>query len=82
MTVDEFNEKYKDYLEKGHYGLAIDHQKVIEYLDKKFEEFIKVPDFKYYQIKIKFGFSRFYADLDVENLNKVEDEIDNILKII
>ena len=23
MTADEFNEKYKDYLVKGHYGLDI-----------------------------------------------------------
>lgn len=60
-TIKEFNEKYKAFLEEGHYGLAIDNQNVITYLDEKFQEFIKVPGFTYSQIKIKFSSVRFYA---------------------
>lgn len=60
-TTKEFNEKYKDYLEEGHYGLAINNQEAMAYLDEKFQDFIKVPGFKYSQIKIKFNSVRFYA---------------------
>ena len=61
MTIDEFNEKYKDYIEEGHYGLAISSPEFIEWLDGKFQEFIKNPDFSFTQIKSKFGFGRFYC---------------------
>ena len=37
MTVEEFNTKYKAYLEEGHYGLVINIQMVIDYLDNLFE---------------------------------------------
>lgn len=80
MTVEEFDEKYKDYLEEGHYGLAINDPKVIEYLDNKFQEFIKVPGFKYMQIKLKFGMARFYAEPRELNTYEVEEEINKILK--
>ena len=40
-TNKEFNDKYKDYLEEGHYGLDINHLKVIEYLDSIFQDLIK-----------------------------------------
>jgi hypothetical protein len=63
MTTEEFNEKYKDYLEDGHYGLDISYPSVIEYLDKIFQDLIKVPGFKYSQIKLKFNSSRFYTNL-------------------
>ena len=33
MTVNEFNKKYKDYLEEGHYGLDINIPSVVNYLD-------------------------------------------------
>lgn len=33
MTVEEFNDKYKDCLEEGHYGLAIENPYVITLLD-------------------------------------------------
>ena len=33
MTTTEFNEKYKDYLNNGHYGLDIHIPSVISYLD-------------------------------------------------
>lgn len=36
MTVNEFNIKYFDYLGDGHYGLDIDNEEVIEYLDQEY----------------------------------------------
>lgn len=63
MTVNEFNEKYKDYLEEGHYGLDLNNPNIIKYLDEIFEGLIKIPGFKYTQIKEKFGLSRFYTNL-------------------
>jgi hypothetical protein len=63
MTTQEFNEKYKDYLEEGHYGLSISYPAVITYLDAMFKELIKIPGFEYSQIKIKFDSSRFYTNL-------------------
>lgn len=63
MTTEKFNEKYKDYLEEGHYGLDIDYPAVVEYLDKTFQDLIKIPEFKYSQIKLKFNSSRFYTNL-------------------
>ena len=49
-TAEEFNIKYKDYLEIGHYGLDLDNPEAIEYLDNEFQEFIKIPNFSYSQI--------------------------------
>jgi hypothetical protein len=80
MTVQEFDEKYKDYLEVGFDGLMINDPKVIEYLDNKFQEFIKVPGFKYMQIKLKFGMARFYAEPRELNTYEVEEEINKLLK--
>jgi len=69
-TAEEFNEKYKDFLEKGHYGLAIDNEEVVEYLDKKFQEFVKIPGFTYSQIKTKFNSVRFYGGDDMKTAEK------------
>lgn len=80
MTVEQFNEKYKEYLEEGHYGLAIDDAKVIKYLDKKFQEFIQVPGFSYSQIKLKFGMTRFYCEpWSIDNI-EVENHINKLIK--
>lgn len=81
MTAIEFNDKYKDYLEEGHYGLDIHDDNVINYLDKEFKKLIKVPGFKYSQIKIKWGMSRVYVEpWDKIDSAKLEKDIDNILK--
>ena len=37
MTVENFNEKYKNYLEEGHYGLSLGDDEFIEWLDEQFE---------------------------------------------
>jgi len=61
-TAEEFNEKYKDYLGKGHYGLDLGHPEAIKYLDEEFQTLTKIEGFKYSQIKSKFNSFRFYAD--------------------
>lgn len=75
MTTFEFNEKYKDYLDEGHYGLDLSNPKVIEYLDNKFQELIKIPGFKYQQIKAKFNWYRFYANIDRQITSEIENEL-------
>lgn len=76
MTTEQFNEKYKNFLEEGHYGLAVGDAEFIEWLDAKFQEFIKQPGFAYSQIKFKFGTGRFYCEgLSVEQVKEVERKI-------
>lgn len=79
MTHVEFNEKYKNYLEKEHYGIDVGNSDFIEWLDKKFEDFIKKPGFSYSQIKSKFGMGRFYCEgLTREEVDEVEDKISKL----
>jgi hypothetical protein len=74
MTPKEFNEKYKDYLEKGHYGLDISYPSIVNYLDKIFQGLIMIPGFQYSQIKLKFNTCRFY-----NNLYTISPELSNII---
>ena len=79
MTTEEFNKKYKDYLADRFYGLYLSNEKVIEYLDNKFQDFITRPDFKYHQIKLKFGMARFYAEgISTDEMFEIEGEINKI----
>jgi hypothetical protein len=87
MTTHEFNKKYKDYLEEGHYGLDINIPSVIEYLDSIFDKgLVTIPGFKYSQIKLKFNMSRFYFDTDMPNSletiisNGIEEKINKLVK--
>lgn len=81
MTSNEFNEKYKNHLEDGHYGLGIEIPELTEWLDSKFQEFIKEPNFSYSQIKAKFGIGRFYCEgLSSDEITEVEDKITQICK--
>lgn len=81
-TAEAFNEKYKYFLEEGHYGLALSDPRAIQYLDKKFQEFIKRPDFKFSQIKAKFNSFCFYADgITIEEQNEVEKALKDIYSI-
>jgi hypothetical protein len=81
MTTEQFNQKYNDYLEEGHYGLTIYNEQFIEWLDGKFQEYIKHPDFKYSQIKAKFGMGRFYAEgISNEQISEVERKITELCK--
>jgi hypothetical protein len=79
MTAEEFNQKYEQYLEDGHYGLDVHDDDFINWLDGKFQEFIKTPKFKYSQIKVKFGSGRFYCEgLTREQEIEVENKITKI----
>lgn len=86
MTPIQFNKKYNDYLETGHYGLDIYTPEIVEYLDKEFTDLIKIPGFRYSQIKLKFGTSRFYAEAaDPEpirtRVEEIEKQIDYLVKL-
>lgn len=73
MTANEFNKKYKEFIEQRHYGCAINDEEAINYLDKEFEELIKIPKFKFSQIKTKFGFFRVYCtNVSQEKLEEME----------
>jgi len=50
-------------------------------LDELFENrLVKIPEFKYYQIKTKFGKVCFYCDgIPSHVSNKIEDQIQEIL---
>ena len=79
MTTEEFNKKYSAYLEERFDGLEIGHPEVITYLDKEFEKEIeKNPEFKFSQIKMKFGYSRVYTTSDKNS--EWETEIDRIFR--
>ena len=79
MNADEFNNKYKNHLDHGFYGLVIDDKEVVEFLDKEFSKSIeKDSNFRYSQIKLKFGSSRVYTSSDKNN--EWEEVIDKILK--
>jgi hypothetical protein len=60
MTQQEFNEKYKQYIPEGWYGLSFDIPEVTIYLDGVMQDLITIPRFELYQIKLKFGMARFY----------------------
>ena len=71
-----FNKKYKDYITEGHYGCDLYKYDVLQYLDKEFQELIKIPNFKYQQIKLKFGMGRFYCDnVPFEKVREIENKI-------
>lgn len=81
MTADEFNDKYNEYLQPRHYGLAIENQEVIEFLDNIFQDLIKIKGFSYAQIKVKYGSSRFYANgISMEMMSLIENGINNVIK--
>jgi len=77
-TIDNFNEKWGNYLEQGHYGMAIENLLVIDYLDNEFEKEIQDNlTFSYSQIKLKFGMAIAYASSKRTTL--WEKEINKIL---
>jgi hypothetical protein len=79
MTSEEFNEKYKDFLEEGHYGLALSKPEAIEYLDQEFEELIKIPGFQYSQIKSKWNYFCFYNEgVSAEKTFEIENHLKEI----
>jgi hypothetical protein len=87
-TSTEFNDKYKNYIEEGHYGMAIDIPAVVSYVDTVFQDLIKIEGFQFSQIKTKYGLSRVYTNLDelmpfVGRIigQELEEKINFILKV-
>lgn len=81
MTIEEFDNKWKNHLEPGHYGLDITHPDVINYLDQKFTELQTThPNFQYSQIKLKYGQARVYMEPYDIDTREIEQEINKILK--
>lgn len=77
-TTTEFNEKYKDYLEEGYYGISLIDIDVLNYLDNEFmNEIEKNPDFNYSQIKSKFNKAYIYSNSKSNSL--WEQEINTLL---
>lgn len=62
-TANEFNEKYKEYIEEGHYGMDIHESSVLTYVDQIFNDLIKIPGFQFSQVKTKYGLARVYTNL-------------------
>jgi hypothetical protein len=87
-TNEEFNTKYKEYIDEDNYGMVIGIPAVLSYVDTVFNDLIKIPGFKYSQIKTKFGLARVYTNLD-ELLpfagrilhQELEEKINFILKV-
>ena len=87
-TADEFNEKYKEYIEEGHYGMEIGEPSVLIYVDQIFNDLTKIPGFQFSQIKTKYGMARVYTNLDdllpfvgrIIN-QELEEKINFILKV-
>lgn len=86
--TEEFNEKYKQYIEEDHYGIDIHEPSVLEYVDHIFNDLIQIPGFKYQQIKTKYGLARVYTNLQeimpfvgriIEQ--EIEEKINFILKV-
>lgn len=78
MKIKEFNTKWKNYIEEGHYGFIIHDEAVADYLDKEFTEEIKHnPDFKFSQIKIKWNQARLYSNSHLST--QWENEINKIM---
>lgn len=81
MTAKEFNEKYGNFLEERHYGLAIDLPEIVDFLNEIFKDLVRIPGFSYSQIKLKFGQARFYADgISSDMTYMIEDRLNKIVK--
>ena len=87
MTAEEFNEKYKQYIPEGWYGLGFNISDVTDYLDKVMEELILIPGFELHQIKLKFNTARFYFETNWKDKglegalqNRIEDKINQLVK--
>jgi hypothetical protein len=87
-TAEEFNEKYKEYIEEGHYGMEIGEPSILTYVDQIFNDLIQIPGFQFSQIKTKYGMARVHTNLyelmpfvgRIIN-QELEDKINFILKV-
>lgn len=80
------NNKYKNYIEEGHYGCDIYDEEALKIIDAYFNTVIPLPGFKFSQIKLKFGMARVYTNLSTILEGKIglliekemEDEINKV----
>ena len=87
-TNEEFNTKYIDYLEEGHWGMQIQIPAVLTYIDQIFNDLTEIPGFQYQQIKTTFGLARVRTNLEeimpfagrIIN-QEIEEKINFILKV-
>lgn len=76
MNQQEFNKKFKDYIEEGYQGLCFDIPECTEYLNKILTHIIeKQPDFKLRQIKGKFNRYCFYSNLPIMTENEITKKL-------
>ena len=87
MDAKNFNEKYKQYIPEGWYGLEFDIPEVTEYLDRIMQDMILIPGFELHQIKLKFDWPRFYFTTDFKDKGlelaiavKIQEQINAIIK--
>jgi hypothetical protein len=87
MDADEFNQKYKQYIPDGWYGLGFSIPDVTEYLDKAMQDLITIPGFELHQVKLKFNMARFYFEtgwkdkgLEAALEIKIESKINELVK--
>ncbi len=80
--LDNFNYRYQERIPKGYSGAMIYNNSVLSYLHKEFLKFEEeYPDFKFYQLKLKFNTPRLYVDgVPEEAIFKMEEDIAKILK--
>jgi arginine/lysine/ornithine decarboxylase len=81
LTVSDFNKKYAPIIEPNFYGLAINDQEVITYLDRMFQSILQYePDFTFAQIKTKFHNVVIYASgIDADGIHELREGVQNIL---
>ena len=87
MTAEEFNQKYKEYIPNGWYGLGFNIPDVTEYLNEVMEDLITIPGFEIHQIKLKFNMARFYFETNWKDKGleaaleiKIENKINELVK--
>lgn len=84
----DFNEKFKEFLVEDYTGMEINIPGVLEYVDYVFTDLIKIPGFKFKEIKTKFGLARVHTNLEEimplagKIINQeLEDKINFVLKV-
>ena len=87
MDADNFNQKYKEHIPDGWYGLGFSIPEVTEYLDEVMEDLITIPGFELHQVKLKFNMARFYFETNWKDKGleaaleiKIESKINELVK--
>lgn len=63
MTQEEFNEKYKDFIEEGCPGMTLNNKTIIYYINDAFHEIVKIPNFKFKEISYYNGIYCVYTNM-------------------